>query len=304
MIDTKECAPQPAKLVPVRKPTTKIEQYKKWLLQFSHQPQVRLRLIALLIVFAVCLLGLVGYRFRPIVSAESEAPPAIVADDQPEEVAVKAPKAIEIPIHHQLAVNTKLSKHWPESITQWHEEIEATAAQHQIDPDLIAAIMLTESGGNPDGVSHAGAIGLMGVMPIGRQRDLFDPLTNIEAGTALLVRYLQDAGGDLFEGLAVYNGGWGNFQVYDAMAYSAQVHHDYGVALATRSETAREHHGLWTVGVALYGRDALEPHHVSQHIEWEVEEQSEHLVYHNEDKTLYVVGYAVPIVIEEPPASD
>ena len=63
------------------------------------------------------------------------------------------------------STNLHLSAQFPESIQQWQAMIESTAADVGLDPNLIAAVMLQESGGNPSAYSFSGAVGLMQVMP-------------------------------------------------------------------------------------------------------------------------------------------
>jgi len=88
--------------------------------------------------------------------------------------------------------------------------------QHNIDVDLLAAVVKAESGGRANAVSRTGARGLMQLMP-GTARDLgvndaFSPDQNIAGGSAyldyLLDRY--DSRGDtlgLELALAAYNAG-------------------------------------------------------------------------------------------------
>ena len=84
------------------------------------------------------------------------------------------------------------------------------ARKHKVDPRLVEAVISVESGWDIDAVSHAGAQGLMQIMP-GTQQDLgitepFDPDQNIEGG----VRYLKemlDRFGDIKLALAAYNAG-------------------------------------------------------------------------------------------------
>ncbi|KTT96645.1 lytic transglycosylase domain-containing protein [Sphingomonas sanguinis] len=84
----------------------------------------------------------------------------------------------------------------------------------------IRAVMRAESAGDPRAVSHAGAIGLMQVMPATwadlrvRHRlgaDPYDPRDNILAGTAYL-RELHDRYGSVVAMLAAYNAGPGRYE--------------------------------------------------------------------------------------------
>jgi soluble lytic murein transglycosylase-like protein len=87
-------------------------------------------------------------------------------------------------------------------VRRWEPLILKYAAAYQLDPNLIAAIMMTESAGNPAAVSQRGAVGLMQVI-----NGSSDPETNIQQGAQILANYLQRFGGDLELGLAAYNAG-------------------------------------------------------------------------------------------------
>lgn len=54
---------------------------------------------------------------------------------------------------------------YPDKILRWCEPIERYAQEVGLPANLIAAVMLQESGGNPEVYSHSGAVGLMQVMP-------------------------------------------------------------------------------------------------------------------------------------------
>ena len=54
---------------------------------------------------------------------------------------------------------------YPEKVRRWCEPIERYAHETRLPANLIAAVMLQESGGNPEAYSHSGAVGLMQVMP-------------------------------------------------------------------------------------------------------------------------------------------
>lgn len=89
--------------------------------------------------------------------------------------------------------------------------IEAISAEYRVDPDLVKAVITVESNYRADAVSHAGAEGLMQLMP-STARDLgvadsFDAEQNLRGGIAHLARLLDSYGGDLALALAAYNAG-------------------------------------------------------------------------------------------------
>jgi soluble lytic murein transglycosylase-like protein len=61
--------------------------------------------------------------------------------------------------------NCQVSSSYPDGILQWCEIITAQAMQAELSPDLIAAVILMESGGDEIAFSGSGAVGLMQVMP-------------------------------------------------------------------------------------------------------------------------------------------
>ena len=103
------------------------------------------------------------------------------------------------------------------------EVIAAASAAYDVDPYLVAALINAESGFDADEVSHAGAVGLMQLMPVtavavaagaGLAVDadaeaLVDPALNVDLGTrhlaALIERYQDTA-----VALAAYNAGEGS----------------------------------------------------------------------------------------------
>lgn len=82
-------------------------------------------------------------------------------------------------------------------------------------PELLLAVMATESGFNPTAGNTFGAMGLMQVVPryhpaeindIGGTVNLANPYLNIYTGTRILSKYRDIAGGDIRKTLALYNG--------------------------------------------------------------------------------------------------
>lgn len=96
-------------------------------------------------------------------------------------------------------------------VLQWLPQIEAAAGATGVPAEYIAAVIRVESGGDPNAVSVAGAIGLMQVMPAEFQSQgipesaWFDPATNILAGSTEIGRFLA-ATGSIEQALASYFG--------------------------------------------------------------------------------------------------
>ncbi len=87
------------------------------------------------------------------------------------------------------------------------------ARRNNLPPELVAAIVQTESDFRPRLVSHKSAQGLMQIIPSTARilgiDDPFDPQKNIAAGTKYY-RYLLDRFDDEAVALAAYNAGEGN----------------------------------------------------------------------------------------------
>ena len=127
----------------------------------------------------------------------------------------------EAPAEDRDDSDCSVSSSFPDSVSQWCGLISRYANEHGLDPDLIAAVIVQESGGNPDAYSHSGAVGLMQVMPrdglaagfmcvngpcFGSRpsmSELYDPEFNVSYGTGMLSGLIARRG-SVRDGLMAY----------------------------------------------------------------------------------------------------
>lgn len=139
-------------------------------------------------------------------------------------------------------------------MTEYRNLIESTALQFKLDPDLVEAVVLTESSGHTDafrfepaffdrylkdkfpfsgGIKRrvSSSYGLMQVMystayGYGYRQIpeyLFNPDTGLYMGCLHLSKMLEWAKGDSHKALAAYNGGQGNWDAPDPQNYADKV---------------------------------------------------------------------------------
>ena len=93
----------------------------------------------------------------------------------------------------------------------FHPIILQVASRHDIDPALVKAIIMAESGYNPNAVSKRGAKGLMQLMPSTAEalgvEDAFNPEQNISGGVRYFKLLVNRFDGDVKLALAAYNAG-------------------------------------------------------------------------------------------------
>lgn len=105
----------------------------------------------------------------------------------------------------------KISRSMSVRRKRYNDLIAKAAARHRLSPALLHAVIRTESAYKERAVSHAGACGLMQLMPATARRfkvnNIFDPTQNIAGGAAYLRFLLDFFDNDLRLALAGYNAG-------------------------------------------------------------------------------------------------
>lgn len=130
-------------------------------------------------------------------------------------------------------------------------EMLAKAGQaHNLDVDLLASLVKAESGGNARAVSHAGARGLMQLMPATAAtlgvEDSFKPEENVRGGSSYLDSLLTRYHNNMALALAAYNAGplavdrYHGIPPYrETQAYVARVIHEFNRRVMARQAQAR-----------------------------------------------------------------
>lgn len=102
-----------------------------------------------------------------------------------------------------------------------HPIVIQTASRYQVDPALIKAIIMAESGYNAGAISKKGAKGLMQLMPRTAKalgvEDAFDPEQNITGGVRYFKQLVDQFNGDVTLALAAYNAGSRNVRHYQGI---------------------------------------------------------------------------------------
>jgi soluble lytic murein transglycosylase-like protein len=94
---------------------------------------------------------------------------------------------------------------------QYDSIIEGAASAAAVEPNLLRAVIVVESGFNARAVSKSGAVGLMQLMPATAARfgvsNRYDPRDNVNAGARYLKFLLARFGQNMRLALAAYNAG-------------------------------------------------------------------------------------------------
>jgi soluble lytic murein transglycosylase-like protein len=97
------------------------------------------------------------------------------------------------------------------SVESIREIIRQVADQYAVDPCLVTAVVIFESGFNPNTITTTGAMGLMAIQPetatVLNVKDPFDPRDNVDGGARLLLKLSSEFDGNVQSVLAAYNAG-------------------------------------------------------------------------------------------------
>ena len=162
---------------------------------------------------------------------------------------VKNPPNAAQPLSSAIAENHRYSGNRAIAQKDVETAIEAAAARHKVDANLVRAIIQVESGYNPHAVSRKGAMGLMQLMPsTARQlnvRNPFDVNQNVDGGVRHFKGLLESFNGDLARSLAAYNAGQGAVErnrgvppYAETRQYVKRITALYGSTTLARSGTA------------------------------------------------------------------
>lgn len=131
-----------------------------------------------------------------------------------------------------------------ESVSAYDDFINGAAQKWGVDPALVKGVIQAESGYRAGATSHAGARGLMQLMPSTAVSlgvtDPYDPEQNIYAGTRYLKGQLERFGGDVEKALAAYNAGPAAVTRYDGVPPYQETQNYVQRVLSYRDEYAGE----------------------------------------------------------------
>lgn len=142
-------------------------------------------------------------------------------DKKGERVMKEKPVEKERTAQEKALSTTSISSSVSSAMREYGYYVSKAATKYAIEPELIHAVIKTESNGNHRAVSRKGARGLMQLMP-STARDMnvansFNPEENIEGGTRYLRFLLERFNGNMTLALAAYNAGPATVEKYGSV---------------------------------------------------------------------------------------
>lgn len=166
-----------------------------------------------LLVGIACLVLITSLLTTPSETAQAAAVP-VTGATKPTTAPTKAASSSSQSAQPATSSSTTctLPTRYPQAIRRWCDLIQQEAKKNGIEARLIAAVMLQESGGNPQAYSKSGAVGLMQVMPRDglaasfqckngpcfaarpSMAELYDPAFNVNYGARMLSGLIKKQG--------------------------------------------------------------------------------------------------------------
>jgi len=124
-------------------------------------------------------------------------------------------------LNNLTTLSSSLSPTTSGSDNKFEEIIQAAAERFNVPAKLISSVIQHESNFDASAQSHAGASGLMQLMPSTAKwlgvKNVWDPTENVMAGTKYLRQMLDKYDGNTTLALAAYNAGPGNVDKYNGI---------------------------------------------------------------------------------------
>jgi soluble lytic murein transglycosylase-like protein len=189
--------------------------------------------------------ALVGRHMRLYLSAGEDNYIEFAPDEIAAFETIPDPPAVAAPASPQTA--NRPAKLTPADL---REMLARAGTEHNLDVDLLASVVKAESDGNARAVSHAGAQGLMQLMPKTASglgvKDSFQPDQNVRGGSSYLDTLLTRYHDNLALALAAYNAGpeavdkyHGIPPYHETRSYVARVIHEFNRRVLAREAEIR-----------------------------------------------------------------
>jgi len=153
-------------------------------------------------------------------------PPQVFPNES--NLGLQAEKEKEIRVSTKQSLKNKTLKTVPTKKSRvFYPIISAAADRYNVDPALVMAIIMAESGYNPFAISKRGAKGLMQLMPATADalgvEDPYDPEHNINGGVKYLKQLINQFQGNRQLAVAAYNAGSKKIEKYNGIPPSKTI---------------------------------------------------------------------------------